>query len=147
MPKFEVFTRRRGTIQKSPTMTLQIRGGMGFNQAAYEALGKPEAVELLYAKKERIIGVRATEPGQPHAYPVRAPDQKRDSGFLVGGRSFTNYYDIDTSVARRYPAYMEGGILCVDLNGPSAEVTGPRAGSRVRVASEPENLGQIFHEA
>jgi hypothetical protein len=83
LPQFETFTKRRGMIDKTPAMTLQMGGGMGFNQAAYEALGEPKAVELLFAPAERIIGVRAIDPEATHAYKVKSPSQKRDAGFLV----------------------------------------------------------------
>jgi hypothetical protein len=136
LPQFETFTKRRGMIDKTPAMTLQMGGGMGFNQAAYEALGEPKAVELLFAPAERIIGVRAIDPEATHAYKVKSPSQKRDAGFLVSGRSFTKNYDIDTSVARRWKAYMDGDVLCVDLNSPYNEVTGPRA--RKVATEEPE---------
>ena len=144
MPNFETFTKRRIRVVKDPTMTLQAKGGMGFNHAAFLALGEPEAVELLYAADERIIGVRPVDPGTPHAYPVRSPSQKRDSGFLLSGKTFTKFYEIDTSVARRWTAYMDGDVLCVDLNSPSIEVTGPRAGKTqvsVEDADEEEPTG------
>lgn len=127
MPQFETFTKRRTRIDTTPAMTLQMGGGMGFNQAAYEALGSPKAVELLYSVDEKIIGIRAIDIGQIHAFPVRAPSKKRDSGFLISGRAFTKYYEIDTSVARRWKAYMDHDVLCVDLTSPHVEVTGPRA--------------------
>ena len=128
LPNFEVFTRRRlHTPATTPACTIQARGGLSFNQAAYEALKAPKYVELLFDRNQRIVGVRATDEGNAHAYPVKSPDEKRDSGFLVGGRSFTLYYGIDTTTARRWTAYMFGDILCVDLKAESVVVTGPRA--------------------
>lgn len=44
---------------------------MSLNRAAYEALGSPEAVELLYARADRTIGLRAGDPGALHTYPIR----------------------------------------------------------------------------
>lgn len=139
MPEFEVFTKRRGMIGKEPAMTLQASGGMGFNEAAFEALGKPKAVELLFDRTAQIIGVRRADPAKPHAYPVRPPSERRDKGFLVSGRAFVKFYDIEVGVARRWKAYMEGDTLCVDLRSPSVQVFGPRS----KAAPEDEDADVI----
>ncbi|MDQ3922523.1 MAG: hypothetical protein M3309_01085, partial [Actinomycetota bacterium] len=77
-----------------------------------------------------LIGMKKTSPKEPYAFPVR-PQGTRDriSNFLVAGQSFTNFFGIDTSVARRYAAEMQDDILIVDLKKGGAEVTGPRAKS------------------
>src|SRR5215212_10591398 len=63
---FERFDQRHIAISGSPFVTIQ-RGGrvMTINRAAYEMLGGPRAVELLYSKQNRVIGVRQVSPKEP----------------------------------------------------------------------------------
>jgi hypothetical protein len=129
MPNFEVFTRRMVPLVKQPAVTIQRRGNISVNRAAYEALGKPEAVELLYDPDEKIVGFRPIPTTKDHAYPMRPQGQKEIGPYLVAGMAFTKYYGIDTTVARRWPAEMQGDILCVDLKQESTIVTSNRSAS------------------
>ena len=74
---FERFDQRHIAIAGSPFVTIQ-RGGrvMTINRVAYERLGSPEAVELLYSKKNRVIGVRQVSRTEPYAFPLRAQGRK-----------------------------------------------------------------------
>jgi hypothetical protein len=125
---FEVYDKRRASASKHPYVTMQRRGPFSFNRAAYELMGSPEAIELLYDRDEERIGFRPASPDRPQAFPVRAQG-KNSVTHIVAGQSFTNHYGLDTSVARRYPVRMEDKILVLDLRGDSVEVTGPRARS------------------
>lgn len=124
MTNFEVFKRQSVPITKEPMVTIQKRGNISLNQAALVALGEPESVELLFDKEERLIGFRSVDSATPHAYHVRRQSNSRS--VLIAGRAFTQYFDIDTDVARRYSATVQGDILVVDLNGEHTVVTGPR---------------------
>jgi hypothetical protein len=127
-PNFQVFRKRMSAALKKPAVTIQKAGGISFNAAAYEALGRPEAIELLFDPETRIMGARPVAPSETHSYPVRPPSTKRDPGFIISGKAFTAFYDIPTDVARRRLAYLQDGILCVDLNEPGVEVTSNRNG-------------------
>jgi hypothetical protein len=126
---FERFDQRHITISGSPFVTIQ-RGGrvMTINRAAYEMLGGPEAVELLWNKQNRVIGVRKVSPKVPYAFPLRAQGRKgrEPSNYLVATQAFTKYYGIDTSVAMRYPVEMQEDVLTVPLD-KGIVATGPRA--------------------
>lgn len=128
MSNFQVFTKRMIPMGKAPFVTIQRRGSMSFNAAAHAAMGSPEAIEFLYDADERIVGVRGVDPDVEHAYPIRPMGTARNT-FMVSGRAFTQHYGIDTEVARRYPAQMVDGVLCVDLKLPGTEVTGNRSRS------------------
>lgn len=138
MPTFETFTKRLVPLAKAPYVTIQKRGTMSFNHSAFVALGSPEAIELLYDRDERIIGVRAVHPGVEHAYPIRATGGgKADSGtWMVSGRAFAQYYGIDTEVSRRYAAVMDNGVLCIDLKDEGTVVTSNRNGRRTPAAAD-----------
>lgn len=129
---FEVFDRRAATAVKSPMVTIQKDGPFSFNKAAYEVMGAPEAVELLYDPKEKLIGFRPVSLTNPRAYEVR-PQGKNSATFTVAGRAFSKYYGIDTTVARRYAVEMrKDGILVLNLKSDSVDVTGPRAAMKSR---------------
>lgn len=122
MPQFEVFKKRSKPLNGQSYVTVQRRGTMSMNTAAYNALGSPAAIELLYDAAERIIGMRPAEQSSEYAYPMRGVR----GSYVLSGIAFANYYGIDTSVSRRYPAYVEDGVLCVDLKGESTELVGRR---------------------
>jgi hypothetical protein len=129
VPDFEVFTRRMIPLVKQPSVTIQKRGTMSFNKAAYVALGSPKAVELLYDRAQKIIGVRAVSPDLEHAYPMRPQANKDDGPFIVSGSAFTKYYGINTDQARRWTVVIEDDVLCIDLTEPGTVVTSNRNGS------------------
>jgi hypothetical protein len=131
---FETYDKRRASASKHPYVTIQRKGPFSFNRAAFELMGTPKAVELLYDREKERVGFRSASPDRPQAFPVRAQGQNSVT-HIVAGQSFTNHYGIDTSVARRYPVRMEDEILVLDLHGDSVEATGPRA----RSSSEDES--------
>lgn len=123
---FEVFDKRSAGASKHPYVTMQRKGPFSFNQAAFELMGSPEAVELLYDEDTKRIGFRPVAPDRPRAFPVRAQGANSVT-HVVAGQSFAKHYELNTSVARRYAPTMEDGILILDLRGDSVDVTGPRA--------------------
>ena len=127
MPEFQTFKKRMVPLTKAPYVTIQRRGTMSFNRAAYAALGEPAAVELLYDPDEKIMGFRGIEPEVEHAYSIRPVGGSNDNTYMVSGRAFTQFFNIDTAIARRYRVYAEDGVLCLDMKEPGTEVTGPRA--------------------
>jgi hypothetical protein len=120
---FETFKRQRAQPSTEPTVTIQRKGVISLNVASFEALGEPEAVELLFDPDERRIGMRKIDPSVPHAYTVRSLGH---TTWLVSGTAFTNYYAIETPVARRWSATMQDDILTIDLKTEGVEVTGNR---------------------
>jgi hypothetical protein len=128
MPNFEVFNKRSLRSGGGPKVTSQRGGIYALNQDAYEALGRPESVELLYDRDEQVMGFRAVPEGVSHAYAVRP--QKNASSVLVSGRAFNQYYGITIDASRRHPATMIEDVLAVDLK--SGEAVGGR--TRVKAA-------------
>ena len=90
MIEFEVFRRQVSPVTREPAVTVQRDGVLLLNDAAYAAFGTPDAVELLYARRERVMGLRAATSNTPDAYRVRKPSA--GPGFLVSGRAFTQHY-------------------------------------------------------
>ncbi|MEU9834789.1 hypothetical protein AB0D67_24935 [Streptosporangium sp. NPDC048047] len=130
MPNFETFTKRMAPLVKQPFVTVQKRGIISMNAAAHALLGEPEALELLYDPKERIVGFRAVSRESEHAYPLRAQNGKSVGPYIVSGTAFVKYYNIDVAVSRRWVAYLDDGILCIDLKDAGTEVTSNRSAGK-----------------
>lgn len=122
---FEVFNKRKQTLGKAPSATLQKRGILSINQSAYDLIGSPESVELLFDADDRVIGLRGVDEDVPHGYGVRR--SKSSGPVLVACSAFTQYYGIATDTSRRYVPFERDGILCIDLNTEGVEVVGNRA--------------------
>lgn len=126
---FETFKRQRAPVTPDPAVTIQKRGTLSLNAAAYAGLDSPEAVELLYDRDRQLIGMRKADSGTEHAYMVR-PLGRGGNSWLISGRAFTTYYGIPTDTAHRWAAQMDGDMLVVDLKEPGIEVVGSRAAQR-----------------
>lgn len=116
-PNFEVFHRPKPTPDVIPTVTIS-PAAMTLNKTALELLGHPDRVELLFDRDHRLMGIRPAVDGDKRSSFKASP--ATSGGAKVAHRSFVTHYGIQTAPARRWPAYIEGGVLCVNLNGESA---------------------------
>lgn len=127
---FEVFKKSSAPIPTVPSVTIQKRGLMSLNRAAYELIDAPEAVELLWDADRQVIGMRATALQNPDAYPARPQNLKSSRGpILVAGSLFTRYIGLDTSSAKRWVPQLEGDILVIDLKVDGQPVSSNRRGT------------------
>lgn len=125
----QVFDRSKPppTSASDPEVTIQKHARVSLNGAAAEALGFPEAVEFLYSEEERIMGVRAAEPGSSRSYLLRKGG--RGTNYLTSGESFIKGYGIPHERATRYKAEVDADMLLVDLKQVGLDVSaGPRSG-------------------
>lgn len=120
---FETFQKNRMPSKGEPAVTIQKRGALSLNNAAFGALGAPAFVELLYDGEERLIGIRRSDEDTPHAYAVRGTGINQATR-VVSGKAFLAYYDIPRDVARRWIAEEREGMLVIDLKQPGTEVSG-----------------------
>jgi hypothetical protein len=126
MTDFDVFQRINARTSNTPTMTITARGTFNFNKAAYELLGKPDAVILLYARNERTIGLTSAGKDEPNAYLMRHTGSGQTTWTVIV-RQFCAWAGIDLSESRRYPLTMgTDGMGRVSLGGPSRVVTSNR---------------------
>jgi hypothetical protein len=101
MPNFIEFDREDShSVPDEPMFSLQKRGLISMNMAAFVALGEPAAVALLYDPEENIIAMRKVPRNYQNGYPVRKQGTSRS--YLVAGTGFTSYHKIKTDVTRRY---------------------------------------------
>jgi hypothetical protein len=122
---FEVFNKRMAPLAKAPSVTIQKKGIFSLNRSAHQLIGAPDTVELLFDRDAGVIAMRPSE--EAHAYAVRPQTNSGTGQVILSASAFTQYYDINTEVSRRYKPYEQGGMLCIDLRGPSVEVVGNRS--------------------
>lgn len=120
---FEVFDRRHTPLRGEPSVTIQKRGLISINGAAHALIDRAQVVELLFDKDRKVIALRPAD-ASPRAYELRKPS--RSGQTMLSAVAFTQAYDIDTSISRRYQPHVEDGMLCIDLTGRSIEVHGNR---------------------
>jgi len=122
--EFEVFKRNRSPAIKPPAVTVMQRGQLSLNEAAFVDLGSPKAVELMYSRADRLIGIRAVDPAEPHAYiPRTAAKNKGHGPYIVSGAAFFSHFGISLDRTTRYKATMQDDILTVDLKTPGVPLT------------------------
>lgn len=112
---FEVFQKGSAPTSTVPTVTIQKRGLFSLNQAAYELLGKPEAVQFLWDSEEKLIALQQADPNDLNSYPARRQNAAADRGpVLVAGTMFSRFIGLDTSQARRWVPEKRQDMLIVD---------------------------------
>lgn len=127
MPPFERFTHDQIALKRDPWITLQKRGTISLNRSAYVLLGSPSAVELLYDADNRIVGMRQCDPRDRDAVHVRLPTGKESGPFVLSAMAFLRFYGVDLDGSRRWQAFLDGEMLCIDLRAPGVPVTSNRA--------------------
>lgn len=126
---FEVYAKGSAPIATVPSLTIQKRGLISINRAAYRLLGDPVAVELMWDKERQLVGLRSVPIESPNAYPVRPQASNSTTGpLLIAGNLFTRYIGLDTTEAHRWVPRLEDGILVVDLSTPGGKVHTNRRG-------------------
>ncbi len=119
MPNFQRYERQFGRRLPEPLVSLQRNGVLALNLAAYEALGRPEAIALLFDPDERIIGLQPTTPEDLHAFTVRK--NPRAQHYALAMKSFADHYGIALGETRRYRAEPMDGLLAVRLEQQPAD--------------------------
>jgi hypothetical protein len=133
MPNFVEFSRDDSrSSREDPMFTLQRRGLVSLNHAAFEALGEPASVVLLYDADEGIVAMRKVVRTHANAYHVRK--QQNSQSYLVGAQGFVAHHKIPTNVARRFVGHDYGDQTWGFVLGEGAEIQGRRI---VRVFDTP----------
>jgi hypothetical protein len=113
---WEIFTDRAGRASAGEVfVTQQRRGLLTISPAAYEGLGSPVAVELLFNPVRHAMGLRKVDPKAAHAYPLRR--QAKAASSYVSAVAFFRRHGIklDIPAAIRRPASLEDGVLVIEL--------------------------------
>ena len=110
---FERFTKQLASRSQPLWVSIQRRGIFGLSDSAYVALGEPEAVLFLFDSERQVIGLEAAAADDADAYRVR--EATSGTSRVVTGTKFTEHYDIPVDKGQRFPAAMEGDVLCFSL--------------------------------
>jgi hypothetical protein len=125
---FVVYEKGSAPVATVPAVTVQKKGLIALNRAAYALIGDPEAVELLWDADRKVIGLRPSEVTNPNAYPARPQSANPTKGpILVAGTKFTQFIGMDTSRALRWVPTVEDEILCIDISKPGQVASSNRA--------------------
>src|SRR3712207_6391745 len=98
----EFFAFQNGRAQSPlgvPSFTIQRQGRVSFNQAAYGAMGEPEAVLIGFSRARNTLVFRKAALTDPNAIPVRKQPNSRT--YLVSARRILEHFGISTDPARR----------------------------------------------
>lgn len=89
---FEEFTGQPNGIRRDrPRVTLNRKGVVLLNTAAYRELQEPGAVKFYYDGNERIIGMRAADIRLANSFPVR---RKSENHYLIFASPLCRHYRI-----------------------------------------------------
>jgi hypothetical protein len=107
----------RGSV---PRVTLSKRDVLLLNRLAYEALGSPAAVKLMYEEDKRMIGVLPQDPRRQNAFPVAKKDKASYRRIYI--RPFCRHWGIDTprTVLFNEIDFDNNGMMRLELNGTVA---------------------------
>lgn len=97
-----------------PRLTIQRKGNMGMNVAAFEALGSPSRIVFRYDKNRRAIAIRPAALDEKGSYPVKK--QQLANSYVLSAKAFTAFLGLNTDELKVYSPKVVNGMLVVDLN-------------------------------
>ena len=102
---------------KEPHVSLFSYGKMYLNRRAIELLGEPDAVALMFDRRQKVIGVQGVPPSRHYAFRLNKKD-KRSLGSTIAATSFLKHYKIHPSETLAFPnlTVNADGIMILDLN-------------------------------
>ncbi|HWD37316.1 MAG TPA: hypothetical protein VG944_00580 [Fimbriimonas sp.] len=140
---YEVFKRQRVPRAQDPYVTIHRRGTIALNTPAWEALGSPAAVELLFDRESNVMALRPVNKGAAHAYRLRQNGTSASS-YVLSGTAFFQYYGIPLlTEARRLAAQVEDGMVVVDLAQEGEAAHPPRPPSKTRAKHFPKPMKDL----
>jgi hypothetical protein len=113
-------------------VTIRSTGKIFFNLKAFEALGSPDGVALMYDSRQKVIGVRPSKLNLRETYFLRKK-HRRCNGWEISARNFCRRFKILPSEAYAFThiEIIDGPILLLDLNEVEPA---PKAARNVSVA-------------
>lgn len=121
---FEVFHRPAPPGHGEPLITIQARGNLGLNAAAFEALGEPKGALLMFSRARNAFALKAADLEMPEAYPVQQQGGARS--WTVSSRAFFKEYGVPIGESRKYRAELVGDALVVNLSQTPLPATSTR---------------------
>jgi hypothetical protein len=91
----EFHGRPNGGDRDQPMVTLSRRNVLTMNKAAYEALGSPATVKLMYEEDRRMIGIMPHDERRANAFPVKQCSGKASNSRRIYLHPFCTHNGID----------------------------------------------------
>jgi hypothetical protein len=142
MANFETFHRSMLTLARDPAVTVHKDRFLSLNGSAFVALGSPDAVELLFDRDARTIGLEPTEATRPGCSFIRRASPSPNGPFLISAMAFMRYYGICPIRTLRWPADLVDGMLCIHLDEPAlpaARTAVPRIAPKVSIVRDTDD--------
>ena len=116
--QWEIFTGRPNAYSGEAEARITLgRNTIYLNGKAFEALGSPGAVEMMFEGNERIIGLKPVDRGERNAFPVR--QHGRTGNYRrIAASAFCRHFRLDTrrTVLFDQPDIDNDGVMLLDLN-------------------------------
>jgi len=105
------------TTKEQIHVTIRSTGKIFFNKRAWEALGSPDGVALMYDSRQKVIGVRPSALNRRETYFLRKK-HRRFNGWEIAARNFCRRFKILPSETYAFTNVesIDGPILLLDLN-------------------------------
>ena len=96
------------------------------NEKAWDTLGRPDAVEIMFDKGQRMIGLRPADSMMSEAFPVK--DKKGTSSKVISASAFCTHFLIKTmrTALFREVEVDEDGVMTLSLDSIAAVGRGAR---------------------
>lgn len=125
--RWEVFQGRPNGVDRSrPRVTLGPKGIFLLNGAAVEALGSPEAVELMFDKGRGMVGFRAVDRARQNAFPL--VKKKGMSHWTLRAAPFCVHYGLkaERTMLFNEVGVTREGVLALDVANAVRVTSGTR---------------------
>ena len=125
--KWTVFEGRQFQAKRTsePRVSLDMRGVFYLNDAAWNALGGPGAVELLHDDSGRIFGIKPCDPRRRNAFRVR--ERSSTSRRISAAAFFQNLgMQLDRTVLFQHIDLDNDGVMILDMNTSVTVARGAR---------------------
>jgi hypothetical protein len=101
-------------------VTLNSRGVILLNKAAYECMGSPGAVELMFDEEEGVIGLKPKDLRHQNAFPLKGKwvDKKKYQYRIIHASPFCKHFDIQpkSTILFTQPDMDDDGTLLLSLD-------------------------------
>ena len=111
---FEVFKAGQPRVSKVPRIGLSRHGYFSVNRTAYELLGRPSRVVLMYDAERELVALEPAGEDTPHSYKV--VQQGKSQSYIVAAKAFCDHYEIAYGdEVLHFTPRKEGGLLIFEL--------------------------------
>lgn len=112
--KWEQFTDPGTSRNAELHVSMAPKGMVIVSHKAYEALGEPSHIEMLWESETDTIGLRPVPPRTVHAFPLYP--SRRAGAYRFHALRFLRKHDIRLDYTVRFPtAIIEDGVLILEL--------------------------------